>query len=182
MARRKGLASFVRTRRRAPKKRNAPVVNPPMMKDLIEFIIPGFIGYAGTRFLGRVVYSLVSRRSPRWAKHAAVLSGLAAFSGTWLLLHRIDRLKKYHTPATVGAAIAAAQTVTQAYLPKYSWIVSDFQDTALPGTTPSPADPSEIAQLPPASVEDQIADEIEDLDLGTLNSGMSSELEDEYLN
>ena len=180
MAKRKGLASFVKTRRRsrAPRKRNAPIVgNPPPMKDLIEFIIPGFVGYAATRFLGRIAYALVGRRSPRWAKHAAALSGVAAFSGTWLLLHRIDRFKKYHTPATVGAAIAAAQTITQAYLPKYSWIVSDFQDK-LPPTTPSEADPSEIAQIPAsaASVEEQIADEIDELDLGTLDSDMGSGL------
>lgn len=193
MAKRKGLASFTRTRRRKRKpapRRNAPLVgNPPPLTDLVEFIIPGFVGYAGTRFLGRVVHSLISRRSPRWAKHAAALSGVAAFSGSWLLLHKIERLKQYHTPATVGAAIAAAQTVAQAYLPKYSWIVSDFQNQAPQLQAPTPADPSETAQLPPVSVEAQIASELEDLDLGTLGSGsgIASEFDDvddlsEYMN
>jgi hypothetical protein len=136
-------AKRVRSRRRpnpdaAPSTVIALAGNPPMMTDLLEFIIPGFGGFAATKFLARIVEVQLSKRYPKVGKHAAVASTVASFLAAWFLLHRIERLKKYHTPAVVGSAIAALQTIVKTYLPKYGWMVSDVQ-------------PSEVKILPTAS-------------------------------
>lgn len=142
MAQKKGLAAFYGKRKKpTPPKKNAPFVsNPPLMTDLVDFIVPGFVGYAATRFLGRLTHSIVSRRWPKLGRHAAVLSGGAAFGASWFLAHKIPKVQKYHTPIVVGSAIAAAQTAVQCYLPKYGWIVSDFYDAPIKSLQPPPAD------------------------------------------
>jgi len=124
----KGLARSHRRAKSAKRIVSAPSSNPPLFTDLVEFIIPGFAGYAATRFTSRIVRGLAEKRFPRLGKHAAVLSSLAAFGASWLLVHRVKKVAKYHTPVTVGAAIAALQTTVQTYLPKYGWIVSDYQE------------------------------------------------------
>ena len=133
---------------------------------------------------------MVIRRFPKLAKHASVLSTLAAAGAAWLLVHRIDKVKQYHTPVVVGAGIATIQTVVQAYLPKYGWMVSDHN---LNAQTPAQAElpPSQAAQyaagskaavsynqsgaaLPPPIVTlspEEISDELEDLDMGSLGGG-----------
>ncbi len=124
----KGLAKTHRRAKKIVKRSSAPKENPPLFTDLVEFIIPGFAGYAATRFTSRITRGMVEKRFPKLGKHAAVLSSLAAFGASWLLIHRVKKVAKYHTPATVGAAIAAMQTVVQTYFPKYGWIVSDYQE------------------------------------------------------
>ena len=192
MAKKKGLAAYKKTKR--AKKNNAIVKaksNPPPMKDLLDFVIPGFVGYAGTKLTSRVVHAAVARKSPKWAKHASVLSSIGSATGAMLLAHRFERTKEYAAPIIVGASIAALQSVVQAYLPKYGWMVSDHglnEQTQTRATRPTQisagsgaASYSAGTALPPPietlSVE-EISDELEDLDMGVLNPSFGSDLSD----
>lgn len=109
-----------------------PRANPPILTDFTNVILPGFGAYAATRFLQRVVFTLASKRWPRFAKHLHAASGLAAFGGSWFALHRIKSAAKYHDGILVGAGIAALQGVAQAYLPKYAWMTSDVTGSQAP--------------------------------------------------
>ena len=131
--------------------------NPPLFTDLMEFALPGFGGYAATRFLHRIAYVQLSKRWPKAGKHLAVGSSVGAFLASWFLVHRVKRLEKYHTPATVGAFIAAAQTIVQTYLPKFGWMVSDVQAGELPAARAAVA-----AALPAPEIDDE-DDEVEDI-------------------
>lgn len=193
MAKRKrGLAAYKRA-----KKNNSVVSaksNPPPLKDLAEFVIPGFAGYAGTRLASRVVHGIVLKRFPRLAKHASVISTGLSAAAAWFLVHRIQSVKQYHTPVVVGASIAALQTVVQAYAPKFGWMVSDHNlnartpaQAALPPsqatqpragnqaatnyTAQAPAIPATIAQPIAVLSDDEVASELDDLDMGSLASG-----------
>ncbi len=196
MAKRKrGLAAYKRA-----KKNNSVVSrksNPPPLKDLAEFVVPGFAGYAGTRMVSRIVHGMIIRRYPRLAKHASVISTGLAAAAAWFLVHRIKSVKQYHTPVVVGAGIAALQTAVQAYLPKYGWMVSDHN---LNAQTPAQAalPPSQAAQLnagnqaatnyttqtpAPATVSqpiavlsnEEVASELDELDMGSLTSGLDAD-------
>lgn len=108
--------------------------NPPLTEDLVDQVLPGFAGYGATRFLARIVYSVIVKKKPNLAPHAAALASVIAAAGVWLSVHRIRRLEQYHTPATVGSAIAALQTLLQTYLKKYGWITGDYApDAIVPG-------------------------------------------------
>jgi hypothetical protein len=191
MAKKKGLAAYKKKRA----KRNNSVVqakaNPPPMQDLVEFVVPGFAGYAGTRVVSRIVKGVVSKKYPRFAKHAAVLSTIGAAAGAWLMVHRIERIKEYHTPVVVGSSIAA---IVQAYLPKYGWLVSDHGVDEKPavakprhdakghqrtlGPEPTRSETTGTQLPPPIEVltSAEIVDELEDLDMGVLsNSGLGSD-------
>lgn len=185
MAKKKrGLAAY---KKRA--KRNTEIVqarsNPPPMEDLVEFIVPGFAGYAGTRLVGRIVHGAVIKKWPKLAKHASVLSTFATAGTAMLAVHRIERIEKYHTPVVVGASIAALQSVVQAYLPKYGWMVSDHginADTPAQAARPNTVVPASKGALPPpiqSLTSAQIKDELEDLDMGVLTSNIGSELSDD---
>lgn len=191
MAKKKrGLAAYKKRPRKNPPRHNELVRakdNPPPMQDLVEFIVPGFAGYAGTRLASRLIHGIVIKKYPKLAKHASVLSTFGAAGAAWLAVHRIERIKEYHTPVVVGASIAAVQTAVQAYLPKYGWMVSDHNlnakteaQASLPASTSAAkatsngALPPPIASLSPA----EIKDELEDLDMGVLTSNIGSELSD----
>jgi len=212
----RGLAAYKRAKKNTDLVTRSAKANPPPVQDVLEFVLPGFAGYAGTRMTSRIVHGMVIRRFPKLAKHASVLSTLAAAGAAWLLVHRIDKIKQYHTPVVVGAGIATIQTIAQAYLPKYGWMVSDHN---LNAQTPAQAElsPSEAAQvsagskaatsyaarygggstaeaLPPPIATlsaEEISDELDDLDMGSLSSGLNDgglsdyemdELIDETLN
>lgn len=162
----------------------ALAANPPMFTDLIEFIIPGFGGYAATKFLARIIEVQLSKRYPRAGKHIAAGSTIASFLAAWFLLHRIERLKKYHTPAVVGSAIAALQTIVKTYLPKYGWMISDVQPSdvkLLPASAPaaltSSANVETLFPGGPEVVDDQESEEdlLAGLGLGSLGSGGDEE-------
>lgn len=181
-----------RRRRKNPAQTSVAVSNPPLFADLAEFVVPGFGGYAATRLLSRIVYTQLSKKWPTGSRHLATGSSVASFLAAWFLLHRVKRLEKYHTPATVGAAIAALQTIIQTYLPKFGWIVSDFQPTVGSATTPILA--SSATARPTAAqikaAEDELLDEDEDSDkvvdplnpigaLGTLTGSTLGDLADD---
>lgn len=169
-----------------------PKTNPPLMTDLVEFIVPGFGGYAATKLLHRVLNIQLTKKYPKAGKHIAAVSTVGSFLAAWLLLHRIEKLAKYHTPAVVGAAIASLQTLIQTYLPKYGWIVSDVQPEFSPftGAPPSrmargaqpverlyPGGPEIVDEEDGGSVEDDLAD-LGRLDLGSLGAAGADEGDD----
>lgn len=124
--------------------RSNPSANPPAAADLVNVILPGFAAYGATRGLARIVYSLVQKRWPRFAKHAYAAAGLASFGGAWLLAHRVERLAKYHDSVLMGTGVAALQGVAGTYLPKkYRWLLVEPQaDVAvLPARAAAPALP-----------------------------------------
>lgn len=148
---RSGVVSY---RRRNKSKSRVPKLpaNPPLGDDFMNLIAPAFVAYAGTRFLARIVHSLASKRFPRAGKHIAALSSVAAFAGSWTLIHRFEKTSKYHDGAVIGSAIAAGQTILQTYIPKYGWMVGDLE-SAKPAT-PAPAQvnaPQSAGALPPPS-------------------------------
>ena len=132
--------------RRVRRRRNpAPlgaVANGPLGSDLLHEVLPAFGGYAATRLVSRLVYTQASKRWPNASRHLSVLSSAGSFLAAWFLVHRIRRLEKYHGPIVTGSAIAALQSIVQAYLPKFGWLVSDYQPTAGSASQPLPAGPT----------------------------------------
>lgn len=197
MAKKKrGLAAFVSKKKDSGE--SSAKANPPPLTDFVEFIAPGFAGYAGTRFASRAIHTMVLKRWPKLARHASVISTFGAAGLAWLLVHRVKKISRYHTPVVVGAGIAALQTATQAYLPKYGWLVSDHNlhagaeqqtevlqiapqstsGTALPAPlfratswAPKPSAPQANA---PAPSSDDLT-ELEDLDLGSLGGDIDGD-------
>ena len=115
-----------RHRRRKFKKNPAPTRNPPITRDLIEWVAPGFGGFAATRLLTRGAQMVIAKRWPKASKHAGAAASIGSFLASWFLGSKWKWLERYHTPVTVGAAIAAGQSLLQIYAPnKLGWIVSD---------------------------------------------------------
>ena len=103
----------------------APRRNPPLFADLAEWVGPGFAGFAATRFATRVAATQIAKRKPSWGKHVGAGVSVGAFLAAWFLAHRVRWLAKYHTPITVGAAIAALQSIIQLYIPRLGWMLAD---------------------------------------------------------
>lgn len=116
------LAKF---RRRRAKSNPAPKSNPPMATDVFEYIIPGFAAFAGSRFLTRVATVQISKRWPKYAKHAGAIAAAGTFATAWWGAHRVQQLEKYHHPIVVGSGLAAIQSLIQIYLPAIGWMVAD---------------------------------------------------------
>jgi len=99
--------------------------NPPLFTDLAEFVGPGFASFALTRLATRVAATQIAKVKPNMGRHAGAAVSVGAFLAAWFLAHRVKVLEKYHTPVTVGAAIAALQSIVQLYMPKLGWMVAD---------------------------------------------------------
>lgn len=99
--------------------------NPPLFTELLEFAGPGFAAFAVTRLGTRIAATQIAKWKPEFGKHAGALTSAGAFLVAWFLGHRWKAISKYHTPITVGAAIAALQSVIQLYIPKLGWMVAD---------------------------------------------------------
>lgn len=110
-----------RKTRSAPEPRH----NPPLLTDLVEWVGPGFGGFALTRLATRIAATQIAQRKPSWGKHVGAGVSIGAFLAAWFLAHRLKFLAKYHTPIVVGSAIAALQSIIQLYIPKLGWMVSD---------------------------------------------------------
>lgn len=160
---RKGASSLAKlTRRVATRKRNnpAPKSNPGLLEDTWNLVLPGFVAYAGTRTAGRIAYKLTRKRSPKLAKHIGAVTPALVAGLTWVAVHKIDRLDKYHHGAVIGSCIAAAQSLLQTYVPQYSWILNDYHmDDMLPGAAPGKLTaPGPAAQAAPSSTPSSVAD------------------------
>lgn len=99
--------------------------NPPLFTDLVEFVVPGFAGFAVSRFATRIATTQVEKFKPSLGKHAGAIASVGAFLAAWFLAHRVKLLAKHHTPIVVGSAIAAIQSLIQLYLPQIGWMVAD---------------------------------------------------------
>jgi hypothetical protein len=111
--------------RRNPSSSSAPTRNPPLLSEIGEYILPGFGGFAATRFLTRIAATQVAKYRPNLGKHAGVLTSVGSFFAAWFLAHRVRWIAKYQQPIVVGAGLAAIQSILQLYLPKIGWMVSD---------------------------------------------------------
>ena len=125
--------------RRRQATRKAAVSNPSggeTWKETAEFIAGSFAGYAVTRFASRVARVQLETKYPKAAPHLAVGSTVVTALAAWFLADKIKRFEKYHLPLVVGSSVAALQSIVQTYLPKFGWIVSDYQApvAALPPT------------------------------------------------
>lgn len=176
MARKRGLAAYRSRKKKAKRPRRnatAMVANPPIVKDFTEYIVPGFAGYAATRLLARIVYTLVQKKFPKLGKHAGVVASLAGFGATWWAVHKIKRLQAYHTPAVVGAGVAALHTAFQTYVPKYGWIVSDYRAGQLPAKSAAQLEAEANAeadnQMTPEDEAEAMAEAMADAAIGDVD-------------
>lgn len=125
--------------------------NPPVLDDFTHVLVPGFLAYAGTRILQRIVYSIVQRRWPKLGKHAHALSGVAAAAGVWIIGHRIKALAKYHDGVVLGSGIAAGHGLAVCYLPKkYNWLLADCKPSDVKPANGEQIAAAQQAQLAPA--------------------------------
>lgn len=152
MSKKKGLAGYRKRRRRRSNPSTAIArSNPAFLDDAKDAIMPGFVSYAGTRLLSRIVFMLVSRRWPRAGKHVAAASSVVSFLAAWFAAHKIKRLAKYHDGIVIGSGIAALSTVARTYLPKYGWIVADYSANDYAGNNTAPTTPPGELEEPEAS-------------------------------
>ncbi len=93
--------------------------------DLIEDVIPGFVGFAATRFLTRAVAVQIEKRKPGWGKHTGAVASIGSFLAAWLVAGRWKAISKWHNPLVVGSGLAALQSLLQLYVPKLGWMVGD---------------------------------------------------------
>jgi hypothetical protein len=117
----RGLKKF---RERANERRSSPsfLPNPATAMALLEEVGPAFGGYVAGRFASRVALKV---GAAKMGKHAAPAAATIVALLTWLLAGKWKKIAKYHSPLVVGTTIAAIQTIVQAYLPKYAWLISD---------------------------------------------------------
>lgn len=116
------------------------------IKEVGEFLLPAFGAFVATRFGTRAVATTISNRWPTYAKHAGAIASLASFGAAWLAAHRVRMLERHAEALTIGAGIAAGQTLVQMYLPKLAWVVSD--------ATPDLTDASSATTQIPATTTD----------------------------
>ncbi len=106
--------------------------NPPLMSDLAEYAIPGLGGFVATKFIANLASSQIAKRWPQYAKHAGALASIGSFLSSWWLGHRMPWLARWHSPITVGSAIASAHNLMQLYFPdKLAWIVGSPKTAAV---------------------------------------------------
>ncbi len=137
----RNIASRNRTRKRSnprPRKvRSNPPVSaatpPSMFAGLTNLVAPGVASYAAGRLAGRIAYKLGKRKSVRFAKHAGALTPPIVAVGTLVAAGKIASLEPYRTGLIVGTTIAGIQSLVQAYIPQYGWILNDYHlDDVLP--------------------------------------------------
>ena len=130
----------------------APRSNPPLITDIMEFVVPGFAGFGATRLLSYVAATQVARRKPSWGKHVGAIAAGGSFLAAWLLAHRVKFLEKHHTPIVVGAAIAALQSLIQLYLPQLGWMLAD-PTLQVEQAKQVAAETSQLAELHPVNLD-----------------------------
>jgi len=126
MAKSKLVKRYRRRRARGSSSKSAPRSNPTgAIGEVAEFVVPGFGGFAATRLLTRGVATQVEQRWAGWGKHAGAIASIASFAAAFFFAHRWKAIEKWSMPITVGAGIAAAQSLIQLYVPQLGWVVSD---------------------------------------------------------
>lgn len=143
-----------RKRKKNPSGEGGHRSNPPLMSEIGEFVIPGFAGFAVTRFGTRIAATQVSQRwgNTTWGKHAGAVASVSAFLAAWFLAHRWKWLAKYQTPLVVGSAIAALQSIIQLYIPQLGWTIADATPDLLNDSTTAVDQIAQNTALPPGMV------------------------------
>jgi hypothetical protein len=104
----------------------APKNNPPLFTEVFEYAVPGFAGFALTRFATRVATTQIGKRAPSWGKHAGAVASVGSVLAAWFLGNKWKLLERWHVPIVVGSFIAAAQSMLQLYAPNLlGWAVAD---------------------------------------------------------
>ena len=120
-AKKKTAITFVKKRKRARRNPDSGSSVAIMMVDLASQAVPVVVTFAGSHVLAHVVGDrLLGGRS--WSKHLKVLTALTAVAGAYFA-GRTKPLEKYQTGMVIGTTLAALQTILQAYLPQFSWIL-----------------------------------------------------------
>lgn len=121
----------------------------------------GAAGYAGTRVIQRIAWTVTQKRRPTWGKHAQALAGVATFGALLYGASKVQALGDYHEAIVIGSGVAAAQGVVQAYVPKYAWLLQDPRsDAARQVAAGAPA-----AQLPePQDGDDLLEQQIQQME------------------
>lgn len=125
-------------RKRKPNARQIEPLNPNPAADMVEaskevmdFVVPAFVTYAAGRFAQRVAYQIGLRRfggNTKFAHLAAVASNVAIAYGIYKADQKeVPVVSGKHLPLQVGNGIAMTQYAVQR-IPKYGWIVSDFDE------------------------------------------------------
>lgn len=127
------------------------VVQP--IAEIGEFLLPAFGGFALTRFGTRAAATAISTRWPAYAKHAGALASLGSFGAAWLVSHRVKMLQRYTEPLTIGAGLAALQSLIQLYFPKLAWVVSDVTPDLTSSAT------TQISSASPTSDDYEVLDD-----------------------
>lgn len=118
--------------------------------ELTALALPGLAAYGGGKATGWIVYRMAKKKSKRFAKHAGPVGSLAFALGASYAAKRIEKLRPYEMPIVIGAWIAALQNFLTTYLPRYGWILSDYQlFDAMPSAQPQlqeePVDEDELS-------------------------------------
>jgi len=132
------MSKLAKFRRRHPKKTGEPKRNPPLGRDVLEYIVPGFAAFAIDRFVTRVAAVQIAKRWPRYAKHAGAIAAIGTFGAAWFGAHRVKFLEKYHHPIVIGSGLAAIQSLIQLYMPKLGWMISDCSPELAAGKAAPP--------------------------------------------
>jgi hypothetical protein len=94
----------------------------------------------------------ISKRWPKFAKHAGAIASVGTFAAAWLGAHRVKYLEKYHHPLVVGSGLAALQSLIQLYVPKIGALLGDpvQQQPMMAGAKQAPllAAPAVTAPIP----------------------------------
>lgn len=135
--------------RRYKRNPSEPRNNPPLFTDLAEFVVPGFAGFAASRFVTRMAAVQVEKFKPSLGKHAGAVAAVGTFLAAWFLAHKVKFLAKHHTPLVVGSAIAALQSIIQLYIPQLGWMLAD--------ATPELVATAAVTQSPPLVAADAVA-------------------------
>jgi hypothetical protein len=138
------LAKF-RSKHGGPPKRN-----PPIGTDIVEYILPGFAAFAATRVLTRVAALQISKRYPKYAKHAGAIASVGSFAAAWFGAHKVKYLDRFHHPIVVGSGLAALQSLIQLYMPKIGVLLGDPAPamSAPPQLQMNTATPQQLAAAP----------------------------------
>src|ERR1700690_4438211 len=116
--------------------------------EIFEYVGPGFLGFAATRFATRIASTQIATRWPNMAKHAGAVASVGSFLAAWQLAHRVKMLEKYSEALTVGSGIAGIQSVIQLYIPRLGWVVSDATpeiDATTSSSTPATTTSAPVA-------------------------------------
>jgi hypothetical protein len=114
--------------RRKRRRKNA-AASTKAATELATSVGAGFAGYAATKLIGRMAYSQIIKKFPKFAKHGGVLASAAGAAAAYLGSKHWDKVAEHHDAITIGAGIAVLQSAARTYAPKkYAWIVSDYSE------------------------------------------------------